>query len=73
MNSTIRAGSNGEDHGSMSLMGDEPIHSHPFCVLPPDYFERLLAKLEKDEDRSRTLLSIHTWDGREVLSVDARQ
>jgi hypothetical protein len=40
---------------------------YPFCSLPFDYFERL--KSSASSFSQRTLLSVKTWDGRDILSV----
>lgn len=46
---------------------DEVEIRYPFCLLPENYFHYLLSNSESE---TRTLFSIRTWDGREILSVD---
>ena len=40
---------------------------HPHCSIPPWYFER---PSERRADEMRPLFSVHTWDGRNVLTIE---
>jgi len=54
---------------------------HPYCPLPPGFFNRSFASdsLKAEEEtgekstmESRTLLSVSTWDGRDILSISGK-
>jgi hypothetical protein len=56
---------------------DSPISLYPSCVLPPSFFERAQLVVPKDpfsapivHKTPRSLLSVSTWDGREVVSFE---
>ena len=47
--------------------------TYPHCVLPPHFFERAVyltkRNLGEEIQRPRTVLSVQTWDGRDVMEV----
>ena len=49
---------------AVSKLGLEEVY--PYCYLPEDYFRRLARR---GANPNRRLLSVSTWDGREILSV----
>lgn len=49
---------------------DENLDQYPFCVIPHHFFDRMLARLEKQANpKLRTVLSIKSYDGRQVMRV----
>jgi len=52
------------------VVEDDVEYPHPYCVIPRDYFARAL---QRSLEKKRKLLTIHTWDGREILSVDVEK
>lgn len=50
--------------------GEEKLDERfPYCVLPPYYFDHALSN--RAENMKRVMFSVHTWDGRNVLSVES--
>ncbi|MCB0329462.1 MAG: hypothetical protein KDD70_07360 [Bdellovibrionales bacterium] len=43
---------------------------YPHCSLPNHYFDAMLARMKSEVYRSRNLLSIETWEGRKVVSLE---
>ncbi len=57
------------------FVGDETMYAHPHSLLPPNFFERVIAvKKKKAKDVlieptpiRRTVLTIESWDGKRQL------
>lgn len=45
---------------------DEGSAFYPHCILPPHFFDAVIAKGRIDR---RELLSIQTWGGRDVMAI----
>lgn len=45
---------------------DEGSAFYPHCVLPPHFFDAMIARGAVDR---RELLSIQTWGGRDVMAI----
>lgn len=43
---------------------------HPYCELPNHFFD--CAGLIPNPSTSKTVLTVATWDGRSVLSIDSK-
>ena len=57
-----------------TILNEEQVSvQYPYCVLPPHFFERVVylkrTAVMAQRERSRTVLSVQTWDGRDVMSV----
>ena len=50
--------------------GDSSSEEHPHCALPNHYFDYMLSKMKTENSHSRSLLSVETWEGRTVVSVE---
>ena len=49
---------------------DRELSQYPFCAIPNHFFERMLARLEnQSEPKLRTVLSIRSHDGRQIMRV----
>ncbi len=46
---------------------------YPHCSLPPHFFDRVMylkrKAVSEESHHSRPVLTVQTWDGRDVLSV----
>ena len=50
---------------------EESEEVYPSCMLPEQFFQFALA--QQEEGKKTSLLSIGSWDGREILSVVKKQ
>ena len=62
---------------SMTMVSNQqqPQSEYPYCALPDGFYDRLTLRKKLQIDRidtnERTLFSIRTWDGRDVLKIDS--
>jgi len=49
---------------------DQAAAMYPYSAIPRDYFTKM--RVDVAEGGGRTLLSIQSWDGREVLAVNTK-
>ena len=66
--------SNAAEIGHTAIFSSEHVRvEYPHCVLPPHFFERVMylkrTAAVSEMRRARTVLSVQSWDGRDVLSV----
>jgi len=47
-----------------------PLSDHPYCFIPPYYFDKSSSEPSAN---IKTLFSVETWDGRNVITFSGRQ
>jgi hypothetical protein len=56
-----------------TILDEEQLGDYPYCLLPPHFFERVMYLKRKaavtELHHTRTILSVQTLDGRDVMSV----
>lgn len=66
-----------EYRGKTAMVTDnqKPQSEHPYCALPEGFFDHLSLRKKLEIDRidsnERTLFSVRTWDGREVMKIES--
>ena len=60
---------------SMGSRQNQPQSDYPYCALPEGFYDRLTLRktlqIDRIDTNERTLFSIRTWDGRDVLKIDS--
>jgi hypothetical protein len=60
---------------NMVSQTQQPQSEYAYCAIPDGFFDRLTLRKKLEIDRidtnERTLFSVRTWDGREVMKIES--
>ena len=59
------------DAATQILLEEDLAIDPPYCLIPENFFSYAIAK-KAMESNKRILLSVSTWDGRDVISISNR-